>query len=65
MNDSQRKRYMHTDPIIFEEINEIYKTFKSIKPPFGDELNMGLFKYAFTSAKLRFLNILIICWTTY
>jgi hypothetical protein len=46
-------------------MTEILKTFKNREVPGSDELNMELFKYAPTTAELRFLNILNICWTTY
>jgi hypothetical protein len=46
-------------------MHEILKTFKNRKAPGSDKLNMELSKYRSTTAKLRFLNILNICWTTY
>jgi sorting nexin-29 len=54
-----------SDPITFEEMNEILKTFKNRKAPGGDEIDMEIFKYASITAKLRFLNILNICWAMY
>jgi hypothetical protein len=68
MSNSLRKRYVCTDPIIFEEMNEILKTFKNRKAPVSNEINMELFKYVSVTAitaKLRFINILNICWATY
>jgi hypothetical protein len=46
------------DPTTFEEI---LKTFKNRKAQGSDEINMELFKYSCTTAKLRFKNILNIC----
>jgi hypothetical protein len=65
MSNSLRKRFVCTDPITFEEMNEILKTFKNRKALGSDEINTELFKYAPITAKLRFLNILNICWATY
>jgi hypothetical protein len=43
----------------------ILKTFKKRKARGTDELNMEFFRHASTTPKLRFLNILNICCTTY
>jgi hypothetical protein len=64
MGNSLRNRYVCTDPITFEEMNEILKIFKNRKAPGSDELNMELLKCASITNKLRFLNILNICWAT-
>jgi hypothetical protein len=49
------------DAITFEEMNEISEIFKNGKAVGSDELNMKFFKFASTTAKLRFFNILNIC----
>jgi hypothetical protein len=62
LNNSRRERYVCINPIIFEEMNELIKIFENREALNSDELNMGLFKYASTTAKSRFLNVY---WTTY
>jgi hypothetical protein len=52
MSNSLRKIYACRDPITFEEMNEILKTFKNRKAPGSDEINMEL--YASITTKLRF-----------
>jgi hypothetical protein len=65
MNNSPRERYVSIDPIILKEMGKILKIFKKRKASGSDKLNMALFKHSSTTDKLRFLNILNICWTTY
>jgi hypothetical protein len=62
LNNSPRERHVCMHPIVFEEMNEIFKIFKNRKGLGSDKLNMELLTYASITAKLRFLNI---CWTTY
>jgi hypothetical protein len=65
MNNSPSERYVCIDPITLKDMNEILKTLNNCKALGSDKLNMELFKYASTTAKLRFLIILNICWTIY
>lgn len=56
--------YNEVDNITMEELNDILNTFKANKTPGSDEMNIELIKYASPQLKMRFLDVLNICWST-
>jgi hypothetical protein len=56
---------IEVDNIEFNELNEIINNMKNKKAIGIDNMNIELLKYAPTSVKYRFLDIINIYWKTY
>jgi hypothetical protein len=60
--DQELDDLMTADLTELEELKGILKSFKNKKSPGNDGMNTELLKYAPVEIKIRYLNIINICW---